>query len=356
MGGVKMKIRLAIIDDDESYVRRLVNNLQINYAEKVEPYFFSSFGLFMNFYQDNAVQVILVSESFLGMQEQIPENVNFAWLVANNAVQELEGRPAIAKFQKVELFYKSVLNYYADMENKYVLHSGEKRKCVVFTSAQGGVGVSSLAAAYAVNRARAGQRPFYLNLDTLSRPDLYFQGDGNFSFSEVIYALKTKKGNLVLKLESLVKRDNYGVQFFDTCRNANDMLEIRQEDIALLFDTMGNMEGFDCVVVDMPLDFSTASSTIMEKYADMVIFVGDGSEIGNTKYTKAMEVLKIRHKGMKEILLKTMLLYNRFEKGSSERLADPMVDVVGEINPLGPGTQEQIIEKLAVHHALKRIR
>jgi len=351
-----MKIRVAIIDDDESYVKRLVGNLQVNYAEKIEAYFFSNFERFLDFYENNMVQAILVSESFLGSEILLPKNVLFAWLVSDSAVQELSGIPAIAKFQKVELFYKRILNLYADMEDKLVLKSNGRKKCVVFTSAQGGAGVSSVTAAYALNRARAGLKVFYVNLDTLNSPRLFFQADGNFGFSEVLYALKVKKGNLVLKLESLAKRDKQSVRFFDACKNANDMLEIKPEDIGLLFDTLRSMDGIDVIAVDLPLDFSPCYSLVMEKYADTIIFLNDGSMAGNEKLKKAMEMFKNQGKSTRNLFAKSALLYNKFDKTAAAGTGGSGIEPIGGIHDFGAVTQEQAFQKLAEHPAISKIR
>jgi len=349
-----MKIKLAIIDDDESYVKRLINNFQINYAGKIEPYFFSSFLSFIKFYEDNIVQVLLVSEKFVNDKAQIPKDVAFAWLVSDNVIKELEGCPAVGKYQKAELLYKSVLGLYADRESSLVLRGGGKRKYIIFTSAQGGAGTSTIAAAYALNRAKAGRNPFYLNLDRLGSPALFFQGDGNLGFSEALYAIKARKGNLALKLESIAKRDKRGISFFDVCKNARDMMEINLEDIDLLFSALNSMESFDDVIIDLPLDFSPVCNVILEQYADRIIFINDGSSTGNLKFKSAMEVLQIHQKKGK-LLMKTRILYNKADHAEKTEPGNFGVEALGKINHMGMLSQEQTFERLSEHPVMGKI-
>lgn len=348
-----MKIRLAIIDNDENYVKRLISNLQVNYADKLEPYFFSSYDLFLDFYRSNKVQVILVSEEIEVKGEEIPKDVSFAWLVSNNAVEAIAEYPAVGKFQKAELLYKSVLGLYADMESKIIFRGDGRARCIVFSSAQGGVGTSSVAAAFALQAAERGRRPLYLSFDKFSRSELFFQGDGNLGFSEVIYSLKTKKSNLPLKLESILKKDNSGTLFFDSCKCAGDILEINSEDIDLLFPALNGMETVDYLVVDMPLDFSQVCDTLMEKYADSIFIIDDGSTIGNIKLQRAMEILQLRQK--EQILIKTRLLYNKFEPVVSKKIEGLEIPAAGEINVLQSASYRQMVEDLAKHPVIKQI-
>ncbi|MBQ2802318.1 MAG: hypothetical protein IJF07_00260, partial [Lachnospiraceae bacterium] len=119
-----MKIRVAIIEQDENYVRRLVNNWQINYADKLEIYSFSTFEIFQEFVRNNYVSVILASETIKIDVSKLPERASFAYLVSNKGVEEIDGQPAVCKFQTVDLLYKNVLSLFADKEKNLVLNSG----------------------------------------------------------------------------------------------------------------------------------------------------------------------------------------------------------------------------------------
>ena len=85
--------------------------------------------------------------------------------------------------------------------------SGEndKSSVVIFTSPCGGVGTSTVAAACAIAHANMGKRVFYLNLEQCGTTDVFFQAEGNATMSDVIYSLKSRKANLLLKLESCIK-------------------------------------------------------------------------------------------------------------------------------------------------------
>lgn len=352
-----MKIRLAIIDNDENYVRRLVSNFQLNYAERIEPYAFSEYEMFESFFQDNIVHVVLASEKLSAQIQTVPERAAFAWLVSDNAVREWEGHPAVGKYQKAELVYKDVLGLYADIEGKLVLRNASGGRCVLFTSVQGGAGTSVTAAAYALSVGRMGKKVIYLNLDRLGQAELFFQGEGSTGFSDVIYALKTKNGKLPVKLESILRRDSRGVSFFASCKNAAHMLELNADDVDMLLAALNSMEGYDYIVVDMPLDFSDICRTMLEKYAGEVIVINDGSDVGNAKLQKACEVIDALYKkNRSEIFAKSRILYNRYRPGTGSKLTDARMETVGEIPCIEGFTSGQLAERLADHPAIAQLK
>ena len=90
----------------------------------------------------------------------------------------------------------------------------------------GGVGGSSAAAACAMRFAQKGKRALYLNLERFGSADVFFSAEGSSSLGDVIYAVKSQKGNLEIRLESSVKRDGSGVFFFSPPKLALDTAEL----------------------------------------------------------------------------------------------------------------------------------
>lgn len=59
-----------------------------------------------------------------------------------------------------------------------------------------------------------------------------------FDMSDIIFALKSKKANLAMKLESCVKQDGSGVYFYSQSKIALDMHELNSEDIMRLLSEL----------------------------------------------------------------------------------------------------------------------
>lgn len=352
-----MKIRLAIVDDDESYVKRLVNNLQISYADKLEIYYFSAFSKLADFMETNAVHVVLVSETIKADISQMSENISFAYLVSNKDIEELDGKPAVCKFQKIDLFYKNVLSLFADTEGRMVLRGRDgSGRLILFTSGQGGAGTSAAAAAFALNRAKAGEKVIYLNLDRFHKSSLCFSGEGNMSFSDVVYAIKSRRANLSIKIESAIKKDVCGVDFFDACRNANDMLELNAQDVEQLLAALKNLDSYQYIVLDIPLDFSPVCRALIENASSEIVLVGDGSEVGNIKLERVLEVLTLMEEKKKgSIFSRTRLLYNRFSSKTGKQMVNLPIDCIGGIHRIEGAGYRELVERLAENGVFEQI-
>ena len=87
-------------------------------------------------------------------------------------------------------------------------------KVLLFTGIEGGTGASSAAAACALYFAQNGKRVLYLNIEKFGSADMFFYGEGQYTMSDIVYNIKSKKSNLSLKLESSVKLIREGYTFF----------------------------------------------------------------------------------------------------------------------------------------------
>ena len=71
--------------------------------------------------------------------------------------------------------------------------------------------------------AGRGNNVLYLNLEKFGSSDVFFSGEGQFTMSDIIFALKGRKANLAMKLQSCVKKATCGGDFFSTSQTALDI-------------------------------------------------------------------------------------------------------------------------------------
>lgn len=345
-----MKLKVAVVDQDINYMNRLQKNFQMKYTDNISMYIFSDVEKFYKSLKEMYVDVILI-ESSIGIDiNKIPENITVGYMCDMLDVEEIDGIPAICKFQKIDTIYKLILGLYAEnSSNIKMKKSGSQVKVILFTSVQGGCGTSSAAVAYAMKRASEQKKVFYLNLEKFGRTDWYFSGDGAMSFSDVIYSLKSRKSNLLIKLESATRTDQTGVEFFSTCKNAYDMLELKDAEIKDLIQGISQVKDYDELVIDLSGDLTERMQMIMEEYADAIVYVSDGSETGNGKFERFCEVIRlIEQRNEISILGKMTLLYNRYSSKSSTQLDKTPISVMGGIHRFegvtGRALAEQIVQ------------
>ncbi|MBS6194849.1 MAG: hypothetical protein KH828_04645 [Clostridiales bacterium] len=352
-----MKIKVIIVDKDKNYTARALRGFQAHFADRIELRVFSDVE---SFYQDISASYadLILADSSAGVDiGRIPESTSFGYLCERMDVEEIDGVNAICKYQKLEILYKMMLGIFAEKSSNIKFrHSVSSARMTMFTSVQGGSGTSAAAAAYALRRGKEGKKIFYLSLEKFGDSDMYFSGDGIMSFSDVIYALKSKKSNLIIKLESAVKRDSSGVEFFSTCRNAYDMFELKDSEISALLQGIAQMKEYDEIVMDLSGDLNERMSVLMEEFADNIVYVCDGSLTGNKKFERFCEAVRVREqqKGI-NLLGKMILLYNRYSSKTSVQMEKIPINLLGGIHRFEGASGRELIEQISAINILNRI-
>lgn len=344
-----MKLKAAILDPDVGYMNRLSKNFQLKYADKISMYIFSDMETFYQSLKKVYVDVILMDTSMKVDMEKIPEGTAVGYLCDMADAEEIDGLPAVCRFQKIDTMYKLILGMYAESSsNIKIKKKGSLVRITLFTSVQGGCGTSSAAAAYTLRYAAEGKKMFYLNLERFGQTECYFSADGAMSFSDVLYSLKSRKSNLLIKLESAMRTDASGIDFFASSRNAYDMMELEDAEVESLLQGLSQVKAYDEIVVDLSGDLSGRMLMLMKDYADAIFYVCDGSMTGNGKFERFCQTVRvIEQREEVNILGKTSLLYNRFSSKMSRQIEETPVAVAGGIHIFKGAEGRELAEQIA---------
>lgn len=344
-----MKIRLGLLDRDAVYLNRLSTTFSAKYADKVEVYAFTDANTAMEMATAAEIAVFLADPGFEIDPGQLPEKCGFAYLVPSAGVDAVNGNRAICKYQKVDIIYKQILDLFSDNSSAFSVHQEGNEQCqlLIFASPCGGTGTSTMAAACAIHLARKGKRVLYLNLEKLGASDVFFRGDGQGNFGDIIYAMKSRKANLALKIESCVRCDAHGVHFYAPAKIALDMLELTGEETQELFRILKSSAAYDFIIVDM--DFQIRQDTIdLLRQGDALVWVGDGSELSNSKIVRAYDSLAaLEQSGACPLLSRIRLIYNRFSNKTGKTISDVPLNSIGGTHRMEHATSMQILEQLA---------
>lgn len=344
-----MKIKLAILEKDASYLNRFINVFSTKYAEKMEIYSFTAKDVALNALSENRIDVFIASDAFEINVEELPRKCSFAYFVDSPDVESVDEQRAICKFQKIDLIYKQILSLYAEKaSNISDLKIGdESTKVIAFASPSGGVGCSTVAAACALHFASLGKKVLYLNVERFGSADRFFEGEGQFDMSDVIFAIKSKKSNLALKLESCVKVDPRGVYFYSETKNAMDMLELKNEECVQLISELKISGTYEYIILDV--DFMVGKDMMaLYHQCNCVIWVGDGSAISNGKLVRAYQVLATIEAKVDEPLTSMMrLIYNKFSNKTSTVVEGIEIKNIGGVPRYEHATTQQIITQIA---------
>lgn len=352
-----MKIKLAILEEDKSYLSRIVTAFHTKYSDKLEIYSFTDAEVALATLEQSKIDVLIASDVFDIDVSCIPKRCGFAYLVDSQEIGSVREQMAICKFQKADLIYKQILSLYSEVISNIsgLKLNVDECKVVVFTSASGGTGSSTMAAACAVNYAKKGRKVLYLNLEEFGSADVFFDGAGQFDMSDIIYALKSRKTNLMLKLESCVKQDNSGVYFFSQPKVALDLLELDTGEILFLLSQLEMTGNFEYILIDMGFGLDKEHLQIYEK-AHAIVLVGDGSEISNRKMLRAVQSLTTLEQNMDVSITNRMsLIYNKFSNKTGKVLENFEIKNVGGAQRFEHASVKQVVEQLAAMDIFEQI-
>lgn len=344
-----MKIKTAFLDKDLEYLHRITVYFQQNYSEKVEVYAFSEEKSFEEFIKNNSCHVILCDTAFSIPKEDNLSDAVLVYFVDASTSDVYQEKKVIAKYQKVSQIYKELLNIAAENMNSVVFQNGgNATQMVVFTAPQGGSGASTIANAYALQKVKENKKVFYLNLEKISNTSLYFKGEGTLTLSDVLFDIKSKKNNVMIKMESAIRVDQSGVEFFKECKNPNDRLEVSMEDLEILLRNIYNIKEYDFIVVDIETTLDQEFQTVITKYANEIILISDGTEGSNQKLVKLTEILQVWEQQFNnDIIGRSKIIYNRFSSSNGMQIKGLPIETVGGVQKIEGADQKQISYRIS---------
>ena len=138
-----MKIKVAVLEEDQNYLKRMVGYFTSLFSDKVEMYSFSEMETAFKAINEGAkkIDLFLASQNFDIDTFRLPKNCGFAYFVDTLGIDNYKGEKAVCKYQKAELIYKQMLNIYADVADVVIAvgqSDGNDALVLSFVSACGG--------------------------------------------------------------------------------------------------------------------------------------------------------------------------------------------------------------------------
>lgn len=324
-------IKLVIADPDEGYTSKLIAFFSTRHSGQFETIAFTNEDLLIEHLAGNTPHILLATEDFEVAKKKVGDKCGFAYLTEQN-VKKIGNTDAIAKYQKFEDIYSRIISIYSELgifDASLEKEVGNTR-VITFFGISGGAGSSTLAAACAVNCARAGQKTLYLNIETFSSTDEFFAGKGSGSFEDVIFALKSKKINFELKAKSAISQDEMtGVYYFRPVGNFIDILQLKDEDIKNLIINLSAMQMFDVIVIDSDFKMDDRTKVLCDISAK-ICMVGTGSEISNSKMESFIRDVHTFEEHMhSNIIGKLVVTYNQFRSQQGRMIVADGIQVLG---------------------------
>ncbi|QSX04845.1 hypothetical protein JYG23_09025 [Sedimentibacter sp. zth1] len=306
-----MKIRIAMIDSDKVYANRFFECMNNNFSDKVEIHIFSNEESFKNNEKNKEYEVLLLQEHMLENLEDINKDVVFINLVDTLSKKEA-GQNQIYKYQKISLIYKEILNYYSEKYTiiKTNLTNNIATRVITFMSCDSSSGTSTLASSFSIKLSK-NFKVLYLDLQSFPTVKCFFEAEGKFNLSDIIYAIKSNNVDISTRIESTVKRDKSDVYFISSCKNSLERNEVTKENIEILINNVLKYINYDYIVIDIDYQINPTCNYLLD-ISDNIIFSKIPTEQCNTKFSSIVNSINlIQNINDKNYMSKCCIIYNK---------------------------------------------
>lgn len=239
--------------------------------------------------------VMLIGEEFAKTPVEVPNGTACGYLTAKDTGETINERKCFCKYRSGETLYSMILDLYSEVSANKASSSAGSAKIYAFTSANGGAGATTAAAALAMKLAMQSKKVLYISFDKYCLPSLWFDGEKRGDMSDFIFAVhasEKKNINLSVKAASLLIKDTTGVKYMEGCSKPADIEELSGEQLEKLFNSIASAEEFDAIAVDVPLSFDAVWNFIGPKSAKVFVMTENNS-MANQKLTRYIQNVSI---------------------------------------------------------------
>lgn len=272
------KLQLVLADKDEDYISSLENYIRKHHGLGFDVCSFTDEDCLAAYLSDagSRADLLLAGREFIdaGLCGKRPGNVFM--LDDGKTGGRSGGINAIHRYQHAEKLVTEILRGYSADNGADPLPAGKSAAYVVcFISPGGGTGKSVISAACSLVCARRGLKVLYLNMEDVPSTSLFFEGESEQNFSNVIYYLKCRDNNLDMKLAGAKCTDvGNGVHFYLPPESSMESACIKPREAEELIGSLKRTAAYDAVFIDLPGGLDERTAAVMNACSRVVCVYG----------------------------------------------------------------------------------
>ena len=264
-------IRIAVADENEEYLDRLVSVLE-EYKDLTLSVYTDRSGI-ETALASRTFDILLFDSDLYDGQTALKKNTLTVMLLDEDKAVPVscQGFHKINKYQRISSIYKQILELYSEVcQDVGELMGRRPVVSAAFYSPVGGCGKTTLALVAASKLAMRGYKTFYINFEDIASEDCYLPQSADKGVSELAGFLGADI-NFPMKLQSLLqsKMDNlYYLKHFDS---PNDIYEMTDQEVEELLREISRSGFFEYIIVDMGVALDARALGIFEQMQKIVL-------------------------------------------------------------------------------------
>lgn len=214
---------------------------------------FSNRECLLEYLEHNIVDILLVSEDGFSEIDKLRHQIKNVFILSEiqNGKDNLE-YSSIYKFQSAEKIMMEIIELYTESngeKNGFLKKSNSGNKTIIGVfSPQGGSKKTTFSLSLS-NYYGLSQSTLYINLELFCQFSwIYSQGKNGFS--ELLYYIKQKNSNLIMKFDSIICNYNH-FDFIPPTSHYQDLLEMNPDDISFLIRCLREYSDYEVIIFDI---------------------------------------------------------------------------------------------------------
>lgn len=355
-----MNYKIGIVDGEKSFVNRFKEAMEEQYGNELTILHFESMSSAIVAAKKYGLSALLVGkesdESENYRIPDFPEETAMIYLCEFRSEESCSpDYRKVCKYSNIDRWYEIISETVLKSKKERIIEYRENRKkeksckLCLFTSGAGGSGTSTAAAAFSIYCAGKGHKTCYLNFETINSTHRYFESDESIhDFEDVICALRSEKYHAETLMRTVFVEDPVNrVNSIRGCRVQSDTFSLTGEDIINICEMVRDTELFEYIVLDM--NFEVSENIVLPFInSDMTVVVSDGTMAGNDKTDSFLSMLPVIVNAREEdIIRKTRILYNRFDRKDGMPIERKIYSCVGGLPVLKARNDRILADKLS---------
>ncbi|MHC1722556.1 MAG: hypothetical protein AB9836_05040 [Aminipila sp.] len=237
-------ITILLVADDLEYAKAM--SACVSELNKAIFFTIISNEDFKTYEKTNDFDLILVDNQIVCNEE------NYVTLTEKKTeIGQFELKQTLYRYDTAEGFSeKLIILYCIKTGNKVISPIKKKGKMILFCSAVGGTGKTSIALALAQELIRFhGKKVLYINYEELESTDRYFKAQEEKTVSNYLYYLETNKDFSGL-IDHFTITDEYGIKTFSASKGRNQLKLLNIEELCKFINVIKNADQFDFIFID----------------------------------------------------------------------------------------------------------
>ncbi|MFP4697745.1 MAG: hypothetical protein ACLFMO_03470 [Eubacteriales bacterium] len=282
---------LVIGDEDYQYNKNLATYINSDERKLFKAKGFSEENILGEYVKNNSIDILLITPSMI--KDVYTKKAKCVILLSTGKIpNKIKEIPAIYKYQSVNSIVKEILNIYSDYNQDHILNKDTNTQIVGVYSPIGRVGKTTIAISLASLIGKS-KKVLYLNLEPLNTISCFLQSNNQYNLSDLLYYIKQKHPNLLLKLEGIKETIN-SIDYVSSVRCYIDLFETNIDEWRYLLSTLKEESDYEVIVMNFSNSFYEYTVDLLNECdKNFVVLVPEKTSFVQIKeWQHAMSLLK----------------------------------------------------------------